>query len=132
MQFVVRPACSFWSAHEFVGLVSNAEYICTDSFHATAFSTIFNKNFFAFNRFKSPKHGTNSRIESFLKTTGLEAQLITNPAKAHGIVLNDIDYKTVNNRILSFINKSCDFIENEILQGVSCNVQEKDFASQPD
>ena len=120
------------SPNEFIGLILNAEYICTDSFHATAFSTIFNKNFFAFNRFKSQKHGTNSRIESFLRTVGLESRLISGIGKVHDIVTDDIEYETVNNKILSFINKSCDFIEKEILQGASRNVQEKDFASQPD
>lgn len=120
------------SPSEFIGLISNAEYICTDSFHATAFSTIFNKKFFAFKRSKSRKHGTNSRIESFLKMTGLETRLITDVGRADDIVLNDIDYETVNDKILSFINKSCDFTEKEILQGVSFNVREKDFASQLD
>ncbi len=120
------------SPNEFLGLISNAEYICTDSFHATAFSTIFNRNFFAFNRFTSQKHGTNSRLESFLSMTGLENRLIINPGKANDMILNDIDYETANSKILSFINQSCDFIEKEILRGVNCNVQEKDFASQPD
>lgn len=120
------------SPNEFLGLISNAEYVCTDSFHATAFSTIFHKNFLAFNRFQSQKHGTNSRLGSFLKMTGLESRLIKNPREAEKIVLNDIDYETVNHKVFSFINKSCDFIEREILQGVSGNAQEKDFASQPD
>lgn len=118
--------------NEFLGLISNAEYTCTDSFHAAAFSTIFNKNFFAFNRFKSQKHGTNSRIESFLRMAGLENRLISSQCKTCDIALENIDYKMANNRILLFINKSCDFIEKEILQGVGCNAQEKDFASQLD
>ena len=118
------------SPNEFLGLISNAEYVCTDSFHVIAFSTIFNKNFFAFNRFTSRKYGTNSRLESFLKLTGLESRLIKSCGKANDMVLNDIDYKKVNDKVLSLINKSCDFIEKEILQGVSCNVQKKDFASQ--
>ena len=78
------------------------------------------------------KHGTNSRIESFLKMIGLETRLISSPSKVYDIVLDDIDYESVNNKILSFINKSYDFIEKEILQGVSCNVQEKSFTCQLD
>lgn len=120
------------SPKEFLGLVSNAEYICTDSFHATAFSTIFNKNFFAFNRSASKKHGTNSRIKSFLEMAGIENRLISDPHKVHEIDLNDIDYETVNGKISSFINESYDFIEKEIIRGVSCNEQKKDFAPQPD
>ena len=120
------------SPNEFLGLISNAEYICTDSFHAIAFSTIFNKNFYAFNRFKSQKHGTNSRIKSFLQMMGLENRLIDKSRKEYDMVLNDIDYEPVNNKILSFVNKSRDFIEKEILRGVRDRVQEKDFASQLD
>lgn len=120
------------SPNEFLGLISNAEYICTDSFHAAAFSTIFNKNFFVFNRFKSRKHGTNSRLESFLKMTGLEHRLINDACRVSDMVSDDIDYRAVNDRISAFINKSCDFIEKEILRGVSYNVQEKDIASQLD
>ena len=64
--------------------------------------------------------------------TGLETRLVTDVGREDDIVLNDIDYETVNDKILSFINKSCDFTEKEILQGVSFNVREKDFASQLD
>lgn len=32
-------------ADEFVGLIKNAEYVCTNSFHGTAFSVIFHKHF---------------------------------------------------------------------------------------
>ena len=38
------------SPNDFVTLIKNAEYIFTDSFHATVFSLIFKKNFFVFNR----------------------------------------------------------------------------------
>lgn len=125
------PVCSC-SPNEFLGLLSNAEYICTDSFHAVAFSTIFNKNFFVFDRFRSKKHGTNSRIESFLRMTELEDRLITDACQANDIVLKDINYERVDRKILSFVGQSYDFIEKEILQGASCNGQEKDFASQLD
>lgn len=35
---------------EFIGLIMNAEYIFTDSFHACVFSVLFKKQFFAFQR----------------------------------------------------------------------------------
>lgn len=123
------------SPKEFIGLLANAEYVCTDSFHAVAFSTIFNKNFFAFRRFRSQKYGTNSRIESFLKTAGLENRLISDSRKAHDLVLSagkDIDYETVRQKLLPFIDASRDFIEKEIISGAKDNVQrKKDLASQP-
>lgn len=102
---------------EFAGLISGAEYICTDSFHAAAFSVIFGRDFFVFNRFKSKKHGTNSRISSLLKITGLEDRLVSDRDKVAAYAEKHIDYKCVNERMQEFINKSRRFIDEEILKG---------------
>ena len=62
---------------EFVNLIKNAKYVCTDSFHGTVFSILFNKEFYTFERFKSnAKMSTNSRIYSLLKKTKLEDRLL--------------------------------------------------------
>lgn len=53
---------------DWINLINNAEYICTDSFHGTVFSILNNKNFFTFNRYDSKnKMSTNSRISTLLK-----------------------------------------------------------------
>ena len=51
---------------EFINLIRNAKYVCTDSFHGTVFSLINKVNFFTFERFagKNIKMSTNSRIYS--------------------------------------------------------------------
>lgn len=56
---------------EFLGLIRSAEYVLTDSFHATVFSILFERNF-------SIVHSgvTNTRIESLLKTFDLENRSI--------------------------------------------------------
>ncbi len=48
------------SPNTFVSLIKFAEYVFTDSFHACVFSTIYNKEFFVFNRYATQV--TNSRI----------------------------------------------------------------------
>lgn len=49
----------------FLRLIHNAEYVCTDSFHCTAFSIQFHKQFMTFYRFaQSSVTGRNSRIDS--------------------------------------------------------------------
>lgn len=48
---------------EFLGLVKNAELICTDSFHAAVFSTIFEKPFVIFERMDEEKD-MSSRLDS--------------------------------------------------------------------
>lgn len=58
---------------EFVGLIANAEYVLTDSFHGTAFSLILNKPFRCFSRFdEKDTDSQNSRLLSLLKTYGEE------------------------------------------------------------
>lgn len=57
---------------EFVKLIHDAYYICTDSFHATALSLNMSKNFVEFQRFKNDsKESQNSRIYSLFSHYGL-------------------------------------------------------------
>lgn len=113
------------SPAEFLGLIKNAEYVCTDSFHATAFSAIFNNKFYIFNRFKSKKHGTNQRIKSLLETLGMKERLVTKVGESLKNETEDIDYKLVNERLEVFINESRNFIEHYIINGVKCTYKRK-------
>ncbi|MBO5408667.1 MAG: polysaccharide pyruvyl transferase family protein [Clostridia bacterium] len=53
---------------QFLSLIRHAEYILTDSFHAMAFSFIFQKDFMVFPR--NPERTMESRITSFLSLIG--------------------------------------------------------------
>ena len=56
---------------EFVYLIKNAQFVCTDSFHASVFSILYNRPFVVFDR--NGKHtGMGSRINTLLKTFHLE------------------------------------------------------------
>ncbi|WP_408071406.1 polysaccharide pyruvyl transferase family protein [Butyrivibrio sp. JL13D10] len=60
---------------EFIWLVHNAEYICTDSFHATVFSIIFEKKFLTFKRKEIGMEEMFGRIETLLSFVGLEERI---------------------------------------------------------
>ena len=61
---------------EFLDLFLNAKYVCTDSFHGTAFAINFNIPFTTYQRFKEQdKNNQNSRIYNLLKITHLEDRL---------------------------------------------------------
>ena len=63
---------------EFLGLIKNAEFVITDSFHACVFSMIFRTPFAVFERDKANRKGNmNSRIYDFLEEYHLERQLVT-------------------------------------------------------
>ena len=113
------------SPAEFLGFIKNAEYVCTDSFHATAFSAIFNNKFYIFNRFKSKKHGTNPRIKSLLETLGLKERLVTKIGESLKNEPEEIDYKPVNERLEVYINESRKFIEHYIINDEKCSYKRK-------
>lgn len=53
---------------EFIWFIQNAEYVCTDSFHALAFSIIFNKRIFIV-----PHAKTGSRMKHLLRYINIES-----------------------------------------------------------
>lgn len=56
---------------EFVNFVKNAKYVCTDSFHGTAFSVIYHVPFFTFDRQYGNAGSQSTRVTSFLKLVSL-------------------------------------------------------------
>lgn len=66
---------NFGGPSEFLGLIQNAEYICTDSFHGAVFSILYNKPFTVMDReeVKEQKEKKmNSRIETLLEKFDLQ------------------------------------------------------------
>ena len=62
---------------EFVSLIKNASYVCTDSFHGMAFSIIYNVPFTVFKRFAdNDSENQNSRIVNLLDVLELKDRLI--------------------------------------------------------
>lgn len=67
------PNYYYITPNEFIYLMQNAAAVMTDSFHGTAFSIIYQKNFLVFRRKNADGKVTmNARIESVLKLLGLE------------------------------------------------------------
>ena len=86
---VIVPACEnrsfeidgavvyrYATAVEFVALIDKADFVCTDSFHATAFSINLQKPFVEFLRFKDDAiESQNSRIYDVLSHYGLTKRI---------------------------------------------------------
>lgn len=60
---------------EFLGLFAGASVVCTDSFHGTVFSLIFEKEFYSFEASKDPAKAVGSRQHNILEATGLLSRL---------------------------------------------------------
>lgn len=101
---------------EWINLIKNAEYVCTDSFHGTVFSILYNKLFFDFRRYNSKSNvSTNSRIDSLLNVAGISNERILTGLEDVNEVLNyQINYKKVNENIELFRQDSKQWLFNSI------------------
>lgn len=92
---------------EFLYLVNNAECVCTDSFHGVAFSSIFNKDFYAFKKRKDNNKSDNNRLIDLLYRLNLEDRLISNDTN---IEYSNIDYMKVNEKLKQEKKKSEEYL----------------------
>ena len=85
---------------EFVNLIRNAAFICTDSFHGTVFSILNGKRFFTFRRFDDTSgFSTNDRLHTLLNWTGLAGRMLYGTENAEDCVDLKIEYADVFKRI---------------------------------
>jgi polysaccharide pyruvyl transferase WcaK-like protein len=102
------------SPKEFLGLIRNAEYVVTNSFHAIAFALIFNVEFLALERTEK----LNSRMIDLLRLLGLEKRYLVD-AEFDVIKMPSIDYQEIENKMDVLKRKSKTFIENALSNKVN-------------
>lgn len=95
--------------YDFLWYFQNADYILTDSFHATVFSIIFNKKFLDV----LPLNKTGTRIESVLELFEIENRILQN-YENYDLIDNSIDYKLVNANIAKERKKSMNLLKKAI------------------
>lgn len=102
------------SPADFVNLVKNARYVCTDSFHGTVFSVIFSKEFFTFKRFnKKASLSTNTRLLSLLGKLDLKDRLFTGYENVEEN-LNVQNYQQVQKTLSAFREESINYLISSI------------------
>lgn len=93
---------------KFLTYFSNAEYVLTDSFHATVFSLIFNKKFIDI----LPGE-TNTRILNILDIAGLKDRIL-NSYNDFSSIDNEINYKQVNEKLKQKRQESIELLKKAI------------------
>ena len=94
--------CKTASPKDFLELILNADYIVTDSFHGTAFSLIFRKQFFAF---LPPNY--QDRIIDLLDELGLSDRILSH-SEAQS---EDIVYKEKEDLIEQYARRGSAFLD---------------------
>ena len=102
---------------DFIGLVSKATYVLTDSFHGTVFSIIFNKQFYVFERFRENEYSSqNSRIFNLLDSISLMERL--NKFNTSSVIeKKDIEYGLVNKKVSKMIEESKKVLDKGLVYG---------------
>lgn len=104
--FEVGPA-------EWVGLLSKAKYVVTDSFHGTAFSINFN---IPFTTLVNPNSMLNSRVLSILKITNLDSRIVYDTLTGDLFPKSiSVDFTECNQILREWKDKSMKFLQEALI-----------------
>ena len=101
--------CGAASPCEFLGYIRNASYVVTNSFHATAFSIIFHREFYSEIGLKR-----NERIKNILNLTGLQDHAINRGINKENTFKGKIDWSKVDVRLNLEKEKSYKFLRSVV------------------
>lgn len=99
---------------ELLSYIKNAKYVCTDSYHGTIFSIIFEKPFTVLRRFNDDSSfSQNSRLYDFLELTDMKNRL---EIEYDSSDLFQIEWENASNKMDSEIKKSMNYLSSAILE----------------
>lgn len=103
------------SPDDFINLVKYSKIVCTDSFHGTVFSLIFEKKFFTFMRFSDTETlSTNSRISTLLNLTGCEDRLVSNNVDVYEMLSRRMNNKCIQDNLNEFRRDSLEYLKRSL------------------
>ena len=98
----------YYGPTTFVHLIKHAQCVVSNSFHGTAFSIIYQKDFFVINR----EDGLNIRMYDLLNHYGIGDRLI-NTSATDDVLGSHINYKIVNDTVCSDVARSNKWLKNK-------------------
>lgn len=100
---------------DFLNLIRNAKYICTDSFHCTVFSLLYKKDFFTFRRYaRKTKSSTNSRLDTLFNLAGVNNRLMNGDENISKCIDIKTNYDEVHKRLERIRNSSYEYLINAL------------------
>ena len=99
------------SLMEWIRLIRDAEYVVTNSFHATVFSLVFHKKFFTVVH-GDPESGVNFRMYDLLKAVGLENRIFSEAPEEPD--LSEVDFDRADEYLEKLREKSLAFLKRNL------------------
>lgn len=99
---------------EFLQAIRDAQFVFTDSFHGSIFSSIFKVQFITFKRFGNTITNQNSRVENLLRMMNIDERFIGVEDIKKIYSLDEIDFDKTWDRISSHIEDSKQYLLNAL------------------
>lgn len=100
---------------DFLNLVRNASYVCTDSFHCSVFSILYKKDFFTFRRYaRQTKQSTNSRLDTLFKLAGITGKVKNGDENINECIKETVDYEEVHKNLEKIRKESYDYLKKAL------------------
>lgn len=97
---------------DFLNLIRNAEYVCTDSFHCSVFSILYKKEFYTFRRYnRNTRQSTNSRLDTLFKITGIEGRLLAGDEKIVDYLNIKTDFDEAHKKLAGVRQQSYEYLK---------------------
>ena len=100
---------------DFLNLIRNASFVCTDSFHCSVFSILYKKSFFTFRRYtRKTRSSTNSRLDTLFNMAGLDNRIFSGDEDVTKLVNQKIDFDFAHRRLHEEREKGYRFIREAL------------------
>ncbi len=101
---------------DFINLIRNATFVCTDSYHCVIFSIQYERTFFAFKRYTLKTNiSTNSRLDTLFKMLGVRNDIVCGDEDVRKCIKRNIDYIEIKEKLKIFRDKSYEYLNASIL-----------------
>lgn len=96
---------------EFLNLIKYADIVLTNSFHGTAFSVVFQKNFYHICSSENGQIVRDDRINGLLDFLGLHQSISLNSTDEEILNLKDVDHKRYLDKLLELRKESFEYLK---------------------
>jgi hypothetical protein len=99
---------------EWLGWMRNASFVCTNSFHGTALSLVFRRNFAAFSFYLRPAN--NVRMQGILQQIGLSERFVADADELadRGLCRRPVDYAAADPLLQAAVSGSRNYLKSAV------------------
>ncbi|WP_251197529.1 polysaccharide pyruvyl transferase family protein [Anaerotardibacter muris] len=100
---------------QWLTLLRNAAYVCTDSYHGTVFSILFERPFTSFRRHNNQgSQSTNSRLDTLLNRMNLQGRICEHPGQTRSHIDHKIDQEELLELVENYRAESYEWLQRAL------------------